>query len=1131
VTPVASSSSPVAHLAACTTGSATSAAVNKPLLVIPSVAKQSTVMSASSCQHASPLSQQGKKDVTIPRKAGLVSSSKISSKTIPTAKNTTALHPTSLQRSKTATLIPPPSSYKSGKHQLPVRPLSQASGVYSRPLGTSPGMKSVPIAKPITSIQRGRPMETGAVSVVNHQDSSNKSINSVTQGKVPTTISIQRHKRVNQQQDIGSFNHTRTLTGKRDIKQHHLHHHSVQTPQLIMNSNSTTTTTGTAPAVMMVTHSSLNNHKVQKMVHQHMITTYSNVALSRPGVSSSNSLAPAAVTSTVAAAQPLATPFNFSSNAAPRRNITSSVLPVAKVYTQNPSNSSAPFTGPIIRQSAMTVQSGAPSGEVRIIQQQPIQQQLQTATTAQQLQLAQATVQSSPKAQNKPNILRRPASRHQMTNDSSVIQAPKQQQPQQQQQQRYSIQQPNNHHLHHEVVSCVTSVANVPSVTTGIKTVVPSQQVTINNSKPVTTSNGITTLSKIAKSGNDFTITSSNVQPHHLQVAYHPQQHSSNNSKNTSVIATAGGGDNCSPLTRVSPIHQIQNVQHQRVANVQHQQQQQPQRVTGRDLVVTVPNINRTSATTTNPQQSTSGGTAAGAFQHSIRKPHHHHVYHQQQQQPTRKRDYDHITPSEEKPVLVASSVVKLSSYQQQNQLGLSPRKKPRKQTHIAVEELPDDELTDDADECEDEKHLQLAAATAQSQTATATAASSASATNSNKSGTASATLPPEQQHSNNIKKVNAAATQPESTSTGKVQKQHVVSSTSKSSLANKNSNEQDKIKCSTTKSTATTAKNTLKETKNTKMDPTPITPVTDVTENSSKESVTTDYYADEEGVRYVPVKPRFPYPLAGNSRPKPLQNHFNRYSDIKIKLEKRPGFSDVCYDENRMDCYKMGLMAYQFKKIIDGECALQKRFKKIHDGLLQYCNDVTNNGYQIDPWEARVGEGFLATEGRSARFDRQSTLAISAQVSQNSLTHKFGFIKKPFVVRGAVSTDIISMPSVRISGLNGVSSCLELGSQCPIERKRLIFCEKVLRVDDTVQANIHRFEVAQDDVEVSAKKLIQTVASMQSLIQQVIDAGRSVKQKSSSKSNHHNHHSSASGSSHSGHGGSSQPRKKKKGN
>ena len=64
-----------------------------------------------------------------------------------------------------------------------------------------------------------------------------------------------------------------------------------------------------------------------------------------------------------------------------------------------------------------------------------------------------------------------------MTNDSSVIQAPKQQQPQQQQQQqRYSIQQPNNHHLHHEVVSCVTSVANVPSVTTGIKTVVPSQQ-------------------------------------------------------------------------------------------------------------------------------------------------------------------------------------------------------------------------------------------------------------------------------------------------------------------------------------------------------------------------------------------------------------------------------------------------------------------------------------------------------------------------------------------------------------------------------------------------------------------------------------------------------------------------------
>ena len=57
----------------------------------------------------------------------------------------------------------------------------------------------------------------------------------------------------------------------------------------------------------------------------------------------------------------------------------------------------------------MTVQSGAPSGEVRIIQQQPIQQQLQTATTAQQLQLAQATVQSSPKAQNKPNILRRPA--------------------------------------------------------------------------------------------------------------------------------------------------------------------------------------------------------------------------------------------------------------------------------------------------------------------------------------------------------------------------------------------------------------------------------------------------------------------------------------------------------------------------------------------------------------------------------------------------------------------------------------------------------------------------------------------------------------------------------------------------
>ncbi|XP_076805684.1 uncharacterized protein LOC143449390 isoform X1 [Clavelina lepadiformis] len=80
------------------------------------------------------------------------------------------------------------------------------------------------------------------------------------------------------------------------------------------------------------------------------------------------------------------------------------------------------------------------------------------------------------------------------------------------------------------------------------------------------------------------------------------------------------------------------------------------------------------------------------------------------------KREYDKIAMSEnvqagEGQITRRSNHVSSQILPNDEPIGLSPRKKPRKQTHVIAEELPDadqvvdDEMsTDDADECEDEK-------------------------------------------------------------------------------------------------------------------------------------------------------------------------------------------------------------------------------------------------------------------------------------------------------------------------------------------------------------------------------------------------------------------------------------------
>lgn len=233
--------------------------------------------------------------------------------------------------------------------------------------------------------------------------------------------------------------------------------------------------------------------------------------------------------------------------------------------------------------------------------------------------------------------------------------------------------------------------------------------------------------------------------------------------------------------------------------------------------------------------------------------------------------------------------------------------------------------------------------------------------------------------------------------------------------------------------------------------------------------------------------------------RTKSLNNHFTRYSDIKVKPEKRPTFSDSNYDEKRFDLYEMGMFALQLSSLIVNESQMEKKLREIHTGLLKYCDDVTNSGCDLDPWEVKVGEGCLAANGMSSKYDKQSTLAVSTGVPTNSITHKFGFIKKPYVVRGAVSTDIHTVPSVRLANLNGTQLCHE-NSLTSKERERLRFRDALLRVDEKIQANMQRCKVAQDVLDDSKKTMIRTLQARE-LALKVVEGGR-IKQKMPNKSN-----------------------------
>ncbi|XP_033996795.1 histone deacetylase complex subunit SAP130a isoform X1 [Trematomus bernacchii] len=98
--------------------------------------------------------------------------------------------------------------------------------------------------------------------------------------------------------------------------------------------------------------------------------------------------------------------------------------------------------------------------------------------------------------------------------------------------------------------------------------------------------------------------------------------------------------------------------------------------------------------------------------------------------------------------------------------------------------------------------------------------------------------------------------------------------------------------------------------------------------------------YVDEEGVRYVPVKPRPPVTLLRHYRNpwKAAYHHFQRYSDIRVKEEKKGSLQDMANQRGvacRAQGWKIHLCAAQLRQLSSLEHDVYSRLSTLQEGLI----------------------------------------------------------------------------------------------------------------------------------------------------------------------------------------------------
>ncbi|XP_053930748.1 histone deacetylase complex subunit SAP130 isoform X1 [Cuculus canorus] len=98
--------------------------------------------------------------------------------------------------------------------------------------------------------------------------------------------------------------------------------------------------------------------------------------------------------------------------------------------------------------------------------------------------------------------------------------------------------------------------------------------------------------------------------------------------------------------------------------------------------------------------------------------------------------------------------------------------------------------------------------------------------------------------------------------------------------------------------------------------------------------------YIDEEGVRYVPVRPRPPITLLRHYRNpwKAAYHHFQRYSDVRVKEEKKAMLQEIANQKGvscRAQGWKVHLCAAQLLQLTDLEHDVYERLTALQEGLI----------------------------------------------------------------------------------------------------------------------------------------------------------------------------------------------------
>ncbi|XP_036620968.1 histone deacetylase complex subunit SAP130-like [Trichosurus vulpecula] len=98
--------------------------------------------------------------------------------------------------------------------------------------------------------------------------------------------------------------------------------------------------------------------------------------------------------------------------------------------------------------------------------------------------------------------------------------------------------------------------------------------------------------------------------------------------------------------------------------------------------------------------------------------------------------------------------------------------------------------------------------------------------------------------------------------------------------------------------------------------------------------------YIDEEGVRYVPVRPRPPVTLLRHYRNpwKAAYHHFQRYSDVRVKEEKKAMLQEIANQKgvsHRAQGWKVHLCAAQLLQLTNLERDIYERLTTLQEGII----------------------------------------------------------------------------------------------------------------------------------------------------------------------------------------------------